>query len=590
MAGRCASSPLPAAQRARVRARSDRDRLQTADADVVTVRYARRMNPSFYQDFPPAPDLYAVDRALHAELARRLPPEIAKKAAPRFEAMGRATANELPKLMVECEANEPVHVPYDPWGRRVDEIRMSPAWDALKKFSAENGIVAAGYDESYGEHRRVVQAVLLHLFSASSAIYSCPLAMTDAAARVLLDIGTPELRDRLVPRLLSTDARTFITSGQWMTERTGGSDVGGTSTIARALPDGDGRRYSLHGVKWFTSAVTSEMALALARVENERGEVVLGSKGLTLFAVDVVRDPGAGVRGILVNRLKDKLGTRALPTAELTLQGVEAVRIGDVGRGVASIAGMLNVTRFYNSVASSSTMHKAHALARAYAWKRVAFSAPIASHPLHAATLDEMEADAAAGLAIVMEVASLLGKLEHGVADDEEKRRLRALVPLTKLTTGKQTVAVTSEAIESFGGAGYIEDTGLPTLLRDSQVLPIWEGTTNVLSLDLLRAEAKDRAYSAVLTDLLARTEKLPSSLPKAGVDLLKATCQALTARVATLVEKGELEHGARRVALTTGLCYESMLLGETAAHAGTPDAAARFERFTRARLSGPLG
>jgi putative acyl-CoA dehydrogenase len=552
------------------------------------------MNPSFYQDWPTHPDLYSIDRALHAELSRRMPADLIKKAAPRFEAMGRATANELPRWMIEAEANEPVHVPYDPWGRRVDEIRTSRAWDDLKKFSAEHGIVALGYDESYGEHRRVAQAVLLHLFSASSAIFSCPLAMTDAAARVLIDIAPAELRDRLVPRLLSTTASSFITSGQWMTERTGGSDVSQTSTIARSI-GGSKDRYALHGVKWFTSAVTSEMALALARVENDRGETVDGSKGLTLFCVDVVRESLAdgrqgGVRGIQVNRLKDKLGTRALPTAELTLQGVEAVRLGEVGRGVASIAGMLNITRFYNSVASSSTMHKCTALARAYAWKRQAFGAPIASHALHAATLDEMEADTAASLALVMEVATLLGKLEHGSASDDEKRRLRALVPLTKLTTGKQAVAVASEAVESFGGAGYIEDTGLPTLLRDSQVLPIWEGTTNVLSLDVLRAEAKDRAYSAVLADLVARIERLPSSLPKDGLDVLKSTAQALTARTAALVESGNLENGARKVALTTGLCLEAMLLGETAAHAKTPDAAARFERFARARLGGPLG
>lgn len=544
------------------------------------------MDPNFFQDFPAPPDLWAVDRALQAELRRRLPADVQTKVAPRLEAMGHATAGELDQLAREAEAQEPVHVPYDPWGRRVDDIRMAPAWDKLKAFSARHGIVAVGYDSSLGEHRRVVQAALLHLFSASSAIYSCPLAMTDAAARVLLDIAPAEVRDRLVPRLLSTTPETFITSGQWMTERTGGSDVSNTSTVARPL---GGDRYALHGVKWFTSAVTSEMSLALARIDDGAGPV-LGSKGLTLFAVDIARVPGGGWRGITVNRLKDKLGTRALPTAELTLDGVEGVRIGEIGRGVASIAGMLNITRFYNSMASTSAMHKAQALARAYAWKRTAFGAPIASHALHAATLDEMEAETAAALALCMEVASLLGRLEQGVANDDEKRRLRALVPLTKLTTGKQVVSVASEAIESFGGAGYIEDTGLPVLLRDAQVLPIWEGTTNVLSLDVLRAEAKDRAYTAVLTDLVARTEKLPASLPKPGLEALKGTVQALRAKVASLVEQGALEGGARKIALTTGLSLEAMLLGETAAIVGTSDAAARFERFARARLGGLLG
>lgn len=544
------------------------------------------MDPQFFQDFPAPPDLWAVDRALQAELRRRLPMELQTKLAPRLEAMGQATACELVALQREAEAEEPVHVPYDAWGRRIDEVRVSRAWDGLKAFSARHGIVAAGYDESLGEHGRVFQAALLHLFSASSAIYSCPLAMTDAAARVLLDLAPTAVRDRLVPRLLSTDPHAFITSGQWMTERTGGSDVSQTSTVA--LPLG-GDRYALSGVKWFTSAVTSEMSLALARIDEGSGPT-LGSKGLTLFAVDVARVPGGGWKGITVHRLKDKLGTRALPTAELTLDGVEGIRIGEVGRGVASIAGMLNITRFYNSVASSSGMHKAHAWARAFAWKRTAFGAPIASQPLHAATLDELEADAAAALALCMEVASLLGKLEHKSATDDEKRRLRALVPLTKLTTGKQAVSVASEALEAFGGAGYIEDTGIPVLLRDAQVLPIWEGTTNVLSLDVLRAEAKDRAYSAVLADLAARAEKLPTSLPRNGLAALRGTVHALQRRVAALMTENALEGGARKIAITTGFCLEATLLGETACAVGTSDAAARFDRFASGRLSGPLG
>jgi putative acyl-CoA dehydrogenase len=382
---------------------------------------------SFFQDFPAPPDLWAVDRALQAELRRRLPPELAHQAAKHLEALGKATATTLARLVVQAEAQEPVHVPYDPWGRRVDEIRTSPAWDELKAFSARHGLVATGYEEQWGEHRRIVQAAMLHLFSASSAIFSCPLAMTDAATRVLTDIANAPLRDRLVPRLLSRDPTVFITSGQWMTERTGGSDVGGTSTIARKVGGGgvhpEGERYTLHGTKWFTSAVTSEMALTLARIVDDQGRYADGSKRLSLFAVEIVREPGAGWRGITVNRLKDKLGTRALPTAELTLDGVEATLLGEPGRGVANIAGMLNVTRFYNAIASSSTMHKAHAWARAYAWKRAAFGAPIASHPLHAATLDEMEAEAAGATALAMEVATLLGRLEARTASDDERRR-----------------------------------------------------------------------------------------------------------------------------------------------------------------------
>ncbi len=543
------------------------------------------MDPSFYQDLPPPPDLYQADRALHAELRRRLPDDVATKMAPAFEALGKATADELPRLADEAERDVPRHVPYDPWGRRIDELRVSPAWTELKHFSARHGIVATGYDESLGAHRRIAQATLLHLFSASSATAMCPLAMTDAAARVLTDIAPAPLRDRLVPRLTSRDPRTFITSGQWMTERTGGSDVSGTSTVARlherGTPEGD--VFTLHGVKWFTSATTSEMALALGRIDDN-GDVVLGSKGLSLFCVDVEREPGAGYRGIAVNRLKDKLGTKALPTAELTLDGVKARLVGEPGQGVRSISGMLNITRFYNACAAASGMAQAVAKARAYSWKRHAFGAPLAAQPLHATTLDTLEAEAAAALAFVMELAHLIGKSEQGTASDDEKRRLRALIPLAKLTTGKQVVAVASEALESFGGAGYIEDTGLPRMLRDAQVLPIWEGTTNVLSLDVLRAEARDQAFQAVLSWLVTESHALPKT---PAVTTLQETAQRVVKAAQSAAAAGPkvLEAKARALSLTTGYCVEALLLAQTADKVKSDDATKRFDDFVAHRL-----
>jgi alkylation response protein AidB-like acyl-CoA dehydrogenase len=539
---------------------------------------------AFFQDAPGDPDLFAVDATLHAELGRRLPPEIHAEALRRCAALGVATAGELPALARQAEAQPPQHVPYDPWGRRIDEIRTSPAWEALRVFSARHALVATGYEAALGEHRRTVQAALLHVFSASSATYSCPLAMTDAAARVLLDLAPTELRERLVGGLTATDPARFITSGQWMTERTGGSDVGGTETIAR--PAGGDRRYTLHGVKWFTSATTSEMALTLARIDDGGAPPVPGSRGLSLFCVEIGREPGRGWQGIVVNRLKDKLGTKALPTAELTLDGAPAVLLGAPGRGVANISGMLNVTRLYNAIASASGMQRACALVRDYAGRRVAFGRPLAELPLHAATLADMEAETAAVLALVMECAALLGCSEAGTASEGQRQRLRALIPLAKLTTAKQAVACASEALECFGGAGYVEDTGLPRLLRDAQVLPIWEGTTNVLSLDLLRAEAKDGAFSAVLADLSRRAEGLVvGRIEGRVVTALRESVRALVASAGQAVQAGGevLEASARKLALRTGHIAEALCLADTAV--GDELAAERLGRFAALRL-----
>jgi len=542
---------------------------------------------AFYQEAPGNPDLFAVDAALHAELARRLPAPALAEARRRCAAIGAATTAELPELARQAEAQPPQHLPYDPWGRRVDEIRTSPAWEALRVFSARHALVATGYEAGLGEHRRTVQAALLHVFSASSATYSCPLAMTDAAARVLLDLAPAPLRERLVAGLTATDPARFITSGQWMTERTGGSDVGGTETIARPVGDGADGRHTLHGVKWFTSATTSEMALTLARIDDGGAPPVPGSRGLSLFCVEIGREPGRGWQGIVVNRLKDKLGTKALPTAELTLDGAPALLLGAPGRGVANISGMLNVTRLYNAIASASGMHRACALARDYAGRRTAFGRPLAALPLHAATLADMEAETAAALALVLECAALLGRSEAGTATEGERRRLRALIPLAKLTTAKQAVACASEALECFGGAGYVEDTGLPRLLRDAQVLPIWEGTTNVLALDLLRAEARDGAFSAVLADLAARAEGLEvGRVDRATVAALRAGVQALVAAARQAVAAGgdALEAAARRLALRCGQLVEALLLAETAALDDL--AAERLARFVGLRIA----
>lgn len=550
---------------------------------------------AFYQDPPGYPDAYASDRALKAELKRYLPADVLEKVRPRLETLGRHTATTLMELSNQAEANPPVHVPYSPFGRRVDEIRTHPAWDALKTFAAEHGIVATGYDASLGDRRRVVQTALIHLYSASSATFSCPLAMTDAAARVLKDIAPAPVRDHLLPRLTTTDPTRFITSGQWMTERTGGSDVGNTETIARYLGrDGDVERYSLHGVKWFTSSVTSEMALTLARIEDEKGNTVEGSRGLTLFCVEVLPKPEGGYEGILVNRLKDKLGTRALPTAELTLEGVPAVRLGEVGKGVKNISTMLNITRWYNAVASSSGMARATWLARDYAERRWAFGKRLSEQPLHARTLDDMEAETAAATALCFHVADLLGRMEEGTLSDEELSRLRGLIPIAKLTCGKQAVAVASEALEAFGGAGYIEDTGLPRLLRDAQVLSIWEGTTNVLSLDVLRAEARSGSLTAVLKNLATRAESLPEGLDGKAVRHVRETLGRVIARATELAKAGDaaaMERDARRMALTTGYLVEAVLLAESSAFAGSDDkeAAQRFACFTTARLAAPL-
>jgi len=261
---------------------------------------------------------------------------------------------------------------------------------------------------------------------------------------------------------------------------------------------------------------------------------------------------------LAIDRLKDKLGTHELPTAEIHLDGLPAWPLGELANGVRQVAPMLNITRTWNAMGATASMARALSLARDYATRRRAFGKRLIDQPLHAHTLADMQAEFEAAFALTFEVAQLLGRVEHGAALPHEVALLRLLTPLAKLWTGKMAVKLCSEALECFGGAGYIEDTGLPQLLRDAQVYAIWEGTTNVLSLDSLRALAGDNlgalrtaieGWLADSIDAHARQE-IHRALDAAGAYL-----QAHGS------ERESLEAGARGLALTLARCTAAALL-----------------------------
>jgi hypothetical protein len=284
-----------------------------------------------------------------------------------------------------------------------------------------------------------------------------------------------------------------------------------------------------------------------------------GGKGLALFYIET-RNAAGQLDQILVHRLKDKFGTRKVPTAELTLDGTPAVAVAGETDGVRNIAPMLNVTRTWNCVSAVSYMRRGLALARDYAGKRVAFGAPLAEKPLHADTLAGLQAEYEAGFHLAFFAVELLGRDESGTLDAAGRDLLRLLIPIAKLVTGKQSAAVLSEIMESFGGAGYIEDTGLPALLRDAQVFSIWEGTTNVLSLDVLRAQQTGAALSALQIEI----ETLASGVRDLRLLECAKPAQAALLRAQQWIAKASgdvMEAGARRFAMTLGRAFALLLL-----------------------------
>jgi alkylation response protein AidB-like acyl-CoA dehydrogenase len=518
------------------------------------------MDP-FQQAPPSLGNQYEDDSVLRSYLARVLPVDVMSDVQESVSEMGRLAGGELYQMQLADRLNEPTLTQWDAWGNRIDKVELTPLWRRAERIAAEHGVVATAYEQRHGSLSRVHQCALAYLFTPSTDIYSCPLAMTDGATRTLLNSGNQRLIDRAVPHLTSREPKEFWTAGQWMTELTGGSDVGLSETVAK--PTGDAGVFHLYGRKWFTSAINSQIALTLARPEGNPP----GGRGLALFYLET-RDEHGRPRNITVNRLKDKLGTRKVPTAELTLQGTPAQLVMGSTEGVRNITPLLNVTRLWNGISAVALMRRGIALSSDYANKRVAFGAPLSEKSLHRDTLATLESETAAAFHLAFYVAELTGQSESREISEENALLLRLLTPVMKLTTGKQAVMVASEVLETFGGAGYVEDTGLPVLLRDSQVLPIWEGTTNVLSLDVLRAlQSGDNDLGDGFMRFGAAVANCLETVNDARLgDAARAVLSALDHAASWLSEAEKvgqpaLEAGARRFSLTLGRTMELALL-----------------------------
>ena len=379
---------------------------------------------SFYQSPPELGNTFLTDDVLRRYLRNTLPADVLKQVEPELETLGELAGGEFYREANAQHNDEPTLEQWGAWGKRVDEIRLTPLWQKAQKLTAEKGIVATAYEKKNGAYSRVHQFSLVYVIEPSWHVYSCPLAMTDGAAKTLLTSKNQRLVERALPRLTSRNPADAWTSGQWMTERTGGSDVAICETVAKAI-EGSDTEFTLHGTKWFSSATTSQMALTLGRPEGNPP----GGSGLALFYAEI-RNPDGTMNGIGVNRLKDKLGTRMVPTAELSLDGTRAIAVSGLKDGIKNITPMLTVTRTWNAVCAVAAMGRALTLAKDYARRRIAFGAPLNQKPLHVDTLAAMEAEYQGAFLITFRAVELLGKEENGELSEHEAGLLRLLTPI----------------------------------------------------------------------------------------------------------------------------------------------------------------
>ena len=418
---------------------------------------------------PPQVSYWDASPKFRALCQRMLGDDAWRWAEPQLASMGERAAIEVAPLAQIADRNTPQLVMHDPRGNRINRVDYHPSYREMQKIAYGSGMIAMKYaPHQYSIDAPFVGFALGYLFAMAEMGLYCPLCMTDGVAHVLTRHGTREQIDRVVPRLASTNVDTLWTGGMFLTERAGGSDVGANETIAR-----NGR---LTGQKWFCSNVDADAVLATARPEGAEP----GIRGIRTYLL-LTRDN----EGITIDRLKDKLGVRSMPTGEVTLRDAPAEEIGDFH----AIAEMMNLSRLYNAVASVAVIGRAIHEARWYIERRRAFGRNVIDHPLANDTLLQLEAEHLGALVLTFDTVDALRR--------DDAKTLRFLTPVAKAVTGKLAVACVSEAMELIGGNGYIEDWVMPRLLRDAQVLPIWEGTTNILALDALRVARKEQIEDA---------------------------------------------------------------------------------------------
>jgi acyl-CoA dehydrogenase len=519
----------------------------------------------YVQAAPEPSDPYVSDTVLKSYLDRYVHDEAAAAAHSRIAALGADVVARLRDAHFRAEANPPQLRRYDAWGVRIDRIESDPGWETQRVAAARHAVVALPYlpeeRARYGAAARVVQHALLHVYGPESATFSCPVAMSDGAAALLSRPDAGDAAAAWLPRLISVNPDEAVVSGQWMTESQGGSDISRSTTTASAA----GGQWLLTGEKWFCSAADAPMAIALARPDGA-GD---GSRSLAPFLVPRYAEDGMlPAAGLRVHRLKDKLGTRALPTAEIGLSDVAALPVGDPYEGgLRRMMTLVVITRLHNAAAASGGMRRGLDYAVSYANVRQVAGGRLIDNSLHRATLALLAVDAEAAYALTAYAFALLGRVE--VAGDATAAAvLRLAAPLVKIATGKMAVASASEYLECFGGAGFIEDTGIPRLLRDAQVLPIWEGTTNVLSVDVLRALASRDVVRAFLSSVDAGVDTA-AHLP--GGDVAAALLSARRDLGAALRQAeqhpDEAMAGARDLALLCANVLIGVALAEQAAY-----------------------
>lgn len=459
----------------------------------------------------PIPDsqginLYRTDPALARLATLYLPPDLDAHLAPHLDRLGALAGGPLDRLAWDADRNPPELRTRTRRGEDTQTILKHPSYRELERLAfGEFGLAALSHRSGVlgwpAPMPPVAKYLLTYLFVQAEFGLMCPVSMTDSLTRTLRKFGNEDLIARHLPSLLSQDLDTLTQGAMFMTEQAAGSDVAATTVTASPNPDGT---WCLHGEKWFCSNPDAALAMVLARPENGPP----GLKGVALFLLPRHRADGTP-NDYRIVRLKEKLGTRSMPSGEVSLEGATAYLVGDPGQGFKQMADMVNNSRLSNGVRAAGMMRRATTEALFIAQNRQAFGQRLIDMPLMRRQLAKMLVWTEQARAMMFQTAEALRRADAN--QPGAYALLRILTPLLKFRACRDARRVTGDAMEVRGGCGYIEEFSDARLVRDAHLGSIWEGTSNVVALDVLRAATRENA----LIPLRAHIETLaPAMLP----------------------------------------------------------------------------
>ncbi|WP_405717646.1 acyl-CoA dehydrogenase family protein [Streptomyces sp. NBC_00046] len=503
-------------------------------------------------------DVFAADRALTEAVQRHTSPGLLAEVRGELGELGRAAGSaQVQEWGAQANANPPVLRSHDRYGHRIDEVEFHPAWHRLLGHA-----VGAGLTDAWGRPGgHVRRAAGFLVWTQAEAGHGCPLSMTHAAVPALRT--DPELAAVWEPLLTSSvyeqglrpaERKAGALLGMGMTEKQGGTDVRANTT--RAEPLAAAGEYLLTGHKWFCSAPMSDGFLVLAQAPG----------GLTCFLLPRVLPDGTR-NTFAIQRLKDKLGNRSNASAEVEFDGTWARRVGEEGRGVRTIIEMVAATRLDCVVGSAALMRQAVAQAVHHCAYRSAFGGVLIEKPLMRNVLADLALESEAATVLAMRLAAA-----YDDGSESERAFLRIAVPAAKYWVTKRCTPLVGEALECLGGNGYVEESGMPRLLREAPLNSIWEGAGNVQALDVLRAlQREPMALNAFLQEV-GRARGADHRLDRAIKDMLTE-----------LADLDGIEARARRLAERMALVLQGSLLVRWA----PPEVA---DAFCASRLGGDRG